>query len=97
MVANVLAPSGVAREAISSSFALVVVLDAGALLLRGERDAEVEVEVAAERGRPGKRPPHALLVCLQFRQRRPRYRPKHDVVVRQMNGGAVKAVGDRRA
>src|SRR5215468_5302181 len=37
----------------------VVVFDAPrALLLRGEPDVEVDVEVAAERGRPGKRPPH---------------------------------------
>src|ERR1700722_961249 len=39
--------------------ALVVVVDRpGALLLRGERDVEVEVESVAERGRPGKGPAH---------------------------------------
>src|SRR5204863_7157906 len=45
--------------------ALVVVLDpARALLLLGEPDVEVDVEVAAERGRPGERPPHPPLVRL---------------------------------
>ena len=41
-----------------------------ALLLLGERDVEVEVEVVAERGRPGKSPPHPPLVLLQLRERR---------------------------
>src|SRR3989441_1120199 len=50
----------------------VVVFDGPlALLLLGERDVEVEVEVAAERGRPGKRPPHPPLVRLQLGERRP--------------------------
>ena len=40
---------------------VVVFDDPLALLLLGEPDAEVEVEVAAERGRPGKRPPHPPL------------------------------------
>ncbi len=78
--------------------ALVVVLDAPlALLLLGERDVEVEVEVAAERGRPGKRPSHPLLVRLQLRERRPRHRRKRDVMVRQVDGEAVEPVRDRRA
>ena len=48
----------------------VVVFDAFALLLLGERSAEVEVEVAADRGCPGKRPPHPALMRLQLLQRR---------------------------
>src|SRR5262249_13739825 len=76
----------------------VVVFDAPLeLLLFGEPDAEVEVEVAAERGRPGKRPPHPPLVRLQLRERRPRRRPEHYVVVGQMLGEPVEAVRDRRA
>ena len=76
----------------------VVVFDAPlALLLLGDRDVEVEVEVAAERGRPGKRPPHPPLVRLQLRERRPRHRPEHHVVVRQVDGEAVEPVRDRRA
>src|SRR5439155_26070620 len=56
-------------------FAPVVVLDTFfALLLLGESDAEVEVEVAAEGRRPGERPPQAPLVRLQLRERRPRHR-----------------------
>src|SRR3989449_8598464 len=51
----------------------------------------------SERGRPGKRPPHPPLVCLQLRERRPRHRPKHDVVVGQVHGEPVEAVRDRRA
>src|SRR6266480_6603482 len=62
--------------------ALVVVFEASfALLLLRERDAEVGVDVAAERRRPRKGPPHPLLVCVQFRERRARDRPKHDVVI----------------
>src|SRR5262245_58105961 len=41
------------------AFAPVVVFDASvALLLRGEPDAEVGVEIGAERGGPRERPPH---------------------------------------
>src|SRR6058998_2751668 len=68
-----------------------------ALLLLGDRDVEVEVEVAAERGRPGKRPPHPPLVRLQLRERRPRHRRKRDVVVGQVDDEAVEPVRDRRA
>src|SRR3989454_990089 len=76
----------------------VVVFDRPlALLLLGEPDIEIGVEVAAERGRPGKRPPHPPLVRLQLRERRPRHRRKHDVVVGQVDGEAVESVGDRRA
>src|SRR5262245_1279249 len=53
----------------------VVVLDALALLLLSEPDAEVRVEVAAVRGRPGKRPTHPVFVGLQLRERRPRHGP----------------------
>ena len=53
----------------------VVVFDASlTLLLLGEPDVEVGIEVAAERGRPGERPPHPPLVRLQIRERRPGYR-----------------------
>src|SRR6266496_3809148 len=76
----------------------IVVFDAPlALLLLGEPDAEIEVEVAVERGRPGKRPTHPPLVRLQLRERRPRDRPEHHVVVGQVDGEAVEAVRDRRA
>src|SRR5918996_2539306 len=76
----------------------VVVFDASlALLLLGEPDAEVDVEVAAERGRPGEGPPHPPLVRLQLRKRRPRHRRKRDVVVGQVDDEAVEAVRDRRA
>src|SRR2546423_11663238 len=58
---------------------------------------EVVVESVAGRGRPGKRPPHPPLVRLQLRERRPRHRGKRDVVVRQVDDGAVETVRDRRA
>src|SRR5438094_4393702 len=78
--------------------ALVVVFEASfALLLLRELDAEVGVEVAAERRRPRKGPAHSLLVRLQLRERRPRDRPKHDVVVGQVDGDAVEPVRDRGA
>src|SRR6058998_2519110 len=78
--------------------ALVVVFDDSlALLLLGERDVEVEAEVAAERGRPGKRPPHPPLVRPQLRERRPRHRRERDVVVGQVDDEAVEPVRDGRA
>ena len=50
----------------------VVVFDTPLALLHvGEPDVEVEVEVGAKRGRPGKCPPHPPLVRLQLRERRP--------------------------
>jgi hypothetical protein len=76
----------------------VVVFDAPlALLLLGEPDVEVEVEVAAERRRPGKRPVHPPLVCLQLRKRRARHRPEHHVMVGQVNNDALEPVRDSRA
>src|SRR5262245_45581000 len=46
--------------------AVVIVFDAArALLLLGKRDVEVELEVAADRGRPGKRPPHPAACKLE--------------------------------
>src|SRR5208283_4623419 len=76
----------------------VVVFDTSlALLLLGDRDVEIEVEVAAKRGGPGKRPPHPPLIRLQLRERRPRHRRKRDVAVRQMDGEAVEPVSDHRA
>src|SRR3989442_3861332 len=54
--------------ALPGRLAAKVVFDAPlALLLLGESNAEVGVEVAAERGRPGKRPTHPPLACLQLR------------------------------
>jgi len=49
----------------------VVVLEASlALLLLGDRNVEVEVEVAAQHRCPGKGPPHPPLVFLQLLERR---------------------------
>ncbi len=76
----------------------VVVFEGALALLRlGERDAEVGVEVASERGRPGERPAHPLLVGLELRERRAGDRRQHDVVVGEVDGEAVEPVGDRRA
>ena len=76
----------------------VVVFDASlALLLLGELDVEVEVELAAERGCPGERPPHPPLVLLQLLERRPRDSPEHHVMIGQVNYEPVEAVRDRRA
>ena len=98
MAANWATGSGTGVASIAWPPRSVVVFDAPlALLLLGERDVEVEVEVAAERGRPGKRPPHPPLVRLQLRERRPRHRRKRDVVVRQVDDEAVEPVRDRRA
>ena len=72
----------------------VVVFDAFALLLLGERRAEVVVEVGAEGGGPREGPTHPLFVCLELRERGARDGPEHDVVVGEMDGDAVEAVGD---
>src|SRR5690349_4641425 len=75
----------------------VVLEDARTLLLLGEDDVEVVVEVASERGGPGEAPAHPLLVALQLLEWSARHRPEHHVVVGQVNREAVEAVGDRRA
>src|ERR1051325_10003549 len=76
---------------------VVVVNRSRPLLLLGDRDIEVEVEVAAKRRRPRKIPPHPPLEALQLRERCPRYRPEHHIVVGEVHGEPVKAVRDRRA
>jgi hypothetical protein len=92
-----LAATLLTRAPLKHRLAPVVVFNALALLLLGERDVEVEVEVADDRGRPGKGPAHSPLVRLQLRERRPRDRPQYDVVVGQVHGEPVEAVRDRRA
>src|SRR6266496_939199 len=77
--------------------ALEVVFDAFALFLLRERGAEVGIEIGAGRGRPGKGPAHSTLELLQLRQRRPRYRPEHHVMIGQVNCNPVESVRDRRA
>src|SRR5450755_3590385 len=66
-------------------------------LLLGVRRVEVVVEVAVEGGRPGEAPAHPPLVCLQLRERGSRHRAERDVVIREVDDGAVEAVRDRRA
>src|SRR5207245_11516288 len=66
-------------------------------LLIAVRHMEVVVEVAAERRRPGEAPTHPLFVRLQLRERSPRHRKEPDVVIREVDDGAVEAVCDRRA
>src|SRR5687767_6393292 len=60
------------------------------------RGLEVVVEVAPERRRPGEGPTHPAVEGLQFRDRRTRHRREGDVMVGQVNHGAVEAVGNRR-
>src|SRR6266581_321198 len=75
-----------------------VVFDGSRLpLLLGVRRLEVVVEVAAGRRRPGEAPAHPPLVRLQFRERSPRHPAERDVVIREVDDGAVEAVRDRRA
>ena len=64
---------GTGRRIHGMAAALEIILDFPlALLLLGVGDVEVEVEVAADRGHPGKAPPHAPFVGLKLRERRPR-------------------------
>src|ERR1019366_7086400 len=75
-----------------------VVLDgSGVPLLLAVRDVEVGVEIAVEGRRPWEAPAHPLLVRLQLRQRSPRHRGERDVVIGEVDDGAVEAVRDRRA
>src|SRR6266851_2269073 len=75
-----------------------VVLDGSRLpFLLGVRRLEVVVEVAVERRRPGEAPAHPPLVRLKFRERSPRHRAERDVVIGEVDDGAVEAVRDRRA
>src|SRR5437879_2788242 len=62
LVLRRLAPAFLTRPPQQLRFAGEVVLNTVALLILGVRSAEVEVEVAADRGCPGKRPAHAALV-----------------------------------
>src|SRR5207248_7342909 len=62
-----------------------------------ERGAEVGVKLAVGRRRPGKDPVHSLFVFLQLRERRPRNRREHHIMVGQVNCYPVKTVRDRRA
>lgn len=68
-----------------------------ALLLPGKPNAEVQVEVAAARGRPGERPAHSPLVFLQLLKRGTRYRPMHHVMISQVNDKIVGTVRNRGA
>src|SRR6266545_3197137 len=61
------------------------------LLLRVGR-LEVVVEVAPERRCPGEAPTHPALECLELRDRRARDGSEGDVVVGQVDDGAVEAV-----
>src|SRR5437763_1527550 len=89
---------GRARRYRGDGFLLfVVVFDALALFLLRERGAEVGVELAIGRRRPGERPAHSSLELLQLRQRRSRNRPEHHVVIGQMGCDAIEAVRDRGA
>src|SRR5215216_2311945 len=75
----------------------IVVFDAPlALLLLGDRHVEIEVEVAAERGRPWEAPAHAALVGLELVKRRAGDGPNRHVVVLEVDGRAVEPVRDRR-
>ena len=79
------------------SFSLEVVFDSFALLRLGERGIEVGIEITAEGGSPRKRPAQPPLVGRELRERCPRHRPQHRVVVGQVNGDPVEPVSDRRA
>src|SRR5439155_5703984 len=94
------------RRESSSAFAgafpwlleFVIVFEATlALLLLGEPNVEVGVKITAERRRPRKRPAHSPFVRLKLGETRSRHRPKHDVVIRQVNHKSVEAVRDGRA
>src|SRR6266566_2251918 len=74
----------------------VVFHDVRPLLLLSPRRLQVVAEIVSGARRPGEAPPHPPLVRLELRERRPRNRRKRDVVVRQVDNGAVEPVRDRR-
>src|SRR5262249_53402179 len=62
-----------------------------------ERDAEIEVEVAARRRHPAEGPAHALPVGLELGKRAARDGHESRVARRQMHVDAVEIVGPERA
>src|SRR5262245_15721799 len=83
-----------AREALDE---LVVVKDlAAGLLLCGERDLIVGIEIAAERRHPFEVPAHATLESFNLGQRRPRHDDKRYVALRQLNDRTVEKLGEKR-
>src|SRR5207247_111305 len=74
----------------------VVFHDVRPRLLLSPRRLQVVAEIVSGGRRPGEPPPHPPLVRLQLRERRPRDRRKRDVVIRQVDDGAVEAIRDRR-
>jgi hypothetical protein len=57
----------------------------------GIGSTEVEIEVGAQGGRPGKSPAHPPLVRLQLRKRGARDGPEHHVMIGQVHGNTVEA------
>src|SRR5207247_2312718 len=78
-------------------WAEVVLGDSRPLLLLRVGCLEVVVEVASERRCPGEAPTHPALERPQLRNRRARDRSEGDVVIGQVDDGAVEAIGNRRA
>src|SRR6516164_880204 len=64
---------------------------------RGIHHLEVVVDIAAKGRNPVEAPSHPLLVSLDFRQRCARDRNESDVVMCEMEVGAVDMIGKKRA
>src|SRR5207244_7454764 len=78
-------------------WAEVVIGDSRPLLLLRVGRLEVVVEVASERRCPGEAPTHPALERPELRDRRARDGSEGDVMVGQVDDGAVEAIGNRRA
>src|SRR5262245_9155547 len=85
------------RRRVGGLAAVVVFGAAFALLLLGQRHAEIPIEIAVEGGRPGEGPAHAPAKGLQLGERGAGDGPEHHIVVGEVHREAVEAVRDRRA
>jgi hypothetical protein len=74
-----------------------VVVGAASLLLLGEGDAEVVVEVAPERRHPRESPAHSPLVVLELLQRGDRRTHEGNVTAVQVGDDTVEVIGDQGA
>ena len=84
-------------RAVPDHRAVIVDRAAGGEVLRRERHAEIEVEVAAVRGDPGECPAHPVLDLLDPLERHARDRGERQVGMLEMLPRRVDMIGDERA
>jgi hypothetical protein len=94
---SAIGPTSGFQERLHRREAPEVVLGACPLLLLGERDSEVKVEVTSVRRDPREPPAHAPFVGLEFLERGAGDTHHRYVVMVEVDDETVEGVGDRRA